>query len=65
MNVIDDARAEGVDRLVQKFERRIDLGPLCSEGKCLSGSKVNEGRVRDNWIAHTFNRNIAADTIRK
>ena len=65
MDVVDDARAEGVDGLVQEFQRRVDLGPLCSEGKSLSGTKVNEGMVREDRKAHTFNRNIAADTIRK
>ena len=65
MDVVDDTRAEGVDGLVQKFERCIDLGPLRSKGKCLSGTKVNKGMVRGDWIAHTFRRNIAADTIRK
>lgn len=65
MNVVDDARAEGVDGLVQEFERCIYFGPLCSEGKCLSGTKVNEEMLRGDWITHTFSRNIAADTIRK
>ena len=65
MHVVDDARAEGVDGLVQEFERRVYLGPLCSKGKCLSGAKVNEGIVGGEWIAQTFNRNMAADTIRK
>ena len=65
MHVVDDARAEGVYGLVQEFERRVYLGPLCSEGERLSGTKVNEGIIRGDWIAHTFSRNIAADTIRK